>query len=425
VCRLLVATRRETKFDRVLAEADVLDLDGVEVDELRADLEHHLTGRLADAPRYRERSARLVRERLAQAVADRLARASRDWGAFLLAEIFLRYLAAVPVPPDTAGAERLGASVPTGLPEVFEPHLGALGPDRTLRWALAAIAFGKGEGMPAEVVATLVGVDVTDVLVQGGPYLRTSVDSDGTTLYRLFHHSLGEYLRSQHDAARLYERLVAGVHSWRAAPPYLLRHAIEHAADVDRVDDLLADPEFLVMADPDTLVRHLGLARSPAARELAAVYRTSAERHRAATPDERREVLAIDACRNGSTALVRTFAGAGLVPRWATGALVHPALRDVLSGHVGGVSSVDCLRIGDEPVAVTSDGRAIRLWDLRHGRSWQPARIILDQRYSEVAAFVADGRPVAAALDVERGIDLVDLITGEWIGAQIVAPDHL
>jgi WD40 repeat protein len=416
-CRLLVATRRAAKFDRVLAEADVLDLDGVEVDELRADLGRHLTGRLADAPRYRQRSARLVRERLAQAVADRLARASRDWGAFLLAEIFLRHLDAVPVPPDTAGAERLGASVPTGLPEVFELHLGALGPDRTLRWALAAIAFGKGEGMPAEVIATLLGADVTDVLMQGAPYLRTSVDSDRTTLYRLFHHSLGEYLRPQHDAVRLYERLVAGVRSWRAAPPYLLRHAIEHAADADRVDDLLADPEFLVTADPDTLVRHLGLARSPAAREVAVVYRTSAERHRTATPDERREVLAIDACRNDSTALARVFEGAGLVPRWATGALVHPALRNVLSGHVGRVSSVDCLRIGDEPIAVTSDGRTIRLWDLRHGRSWQPARITLDQRYSEVTAFVQDGRPVATALDVESGIRrLVDLITGEWIG---------
>jgi hypothetical protein len=50
VCRLLVAMRRAAKFDQLLAEADVLDLDGVEVDELRADLEHHLTGRLADAP---------------------------------------------------------------------------------------------------------------------------------------------------------------------------------------------------------------------------------------------------------------------------------------------------------------------------------------------------------------------------------------
>jgi WD40 repeat protein len=423
VCRLLVATRREAKFDRVLAEAEVFDLDVVEVDVLRADLEHHLTDRLADASRYRERSVRLVRERLAWAVADRLARASRDWGAFLLAEIFLRYLDAVPVPPDIAAAERLGASVPTGLPEVFELHLGALSPDRTLRWALAAIAFGKGEGVPAEVVATLVGAHVADVLVQGGPYLRTSVDCDGTTLYRLFHYSLSEYLRSQHDAGRLYERLAAGVHSWRAAAPYLLRHAIEHAADAGRVDDLLADPEFLVMADPDTLVGYLGLARSPTAREMAAVYRMSARRHRAATPDERREVLAIDACRNGSTALVRTFAGAGLVPRWATGALVHPALRDVLSDDGVSVLSVDCLRIGDEPVAATADSRTIRLWDLRRGRPWQPARIILDQRCDEAAAFVADGRPVAAALDIERGIWLVDLITGERIGVEIVSPD--
>ncbi|MGN9910014.1 hypothetical protein ACTMTJ_20925 [Phytohabitans sp. LJ34] len=424
-CRLLVAMRPEARFDGMLAEADVVDLDGVEADELRTDLEHHLTGRLADAPGYREGAARLVREALARAVADRLASASRSWGAFLLAEIFLRYLAAVPVPPDTAAAERLGASVPTGLPEVFELHLDALGRDRTLRWALAAIAFGKGDGMPAEVVAKLVGTDVTAALRQGEPYLRTSVDADGTTLHRLFHESLGEYLRSQHDAGRLYKRLVAGVRSWRAAPPYLSRHAIEHAADTDRVDDLLVDPDFLVAADPSTLVEHLGLARSAAAREAAMIYRTSASRHRSATPDERRQILAIDAWRGGSSALSRVFAGAGLVPRWATGALVHPALRDVLTGHVAGARSVDCLRIGDEPVAVTSDGRTVRLWDLRRGRPWQPARIVLDQRRAEVAAFVAAGRPVAAALDVEDGISLIDLITGEPIGEEIFAPEDL
>ncbi|MEH1098312.1 hypothetical protein [Micromonospora sp. CPCC 205561] len=423
-CRLLVATRPDARFARLIARTDVLDLDSVEADELSADLESHLLNRLADAPGYRPRSARLVRERLAQVVAGRLAGASRNWGAFLLAEVFLRYLEAVPVPADTARAVRLGSAMPTRLPEVFELHLDALGPDRTLRWALGAIAFGKGDGMPAELIATLVGVDVTEPLRQGGPYLRTSADSDGTTLYRLFHHSLGEYLRSRHDATRLYDRIVAGVRGWGTAPPYLLRHAIEHAADADRVDDLLVDPEFLLMADPDAVVRYLGDARSPAAREAAVVYRTSAKRHRGATPDERRDVLAIDACRVGSHALARAFAGTGLRTRWATGALVNPALRDDLPGHILPVSSVDCLRVGDEIIAVTWSGRTIRLWSLRHGRAWQPARISLDHRYHAVAAFVADGRPVAAALDVESGIQILDLITGEP-GGRTWAPSGL
>ncbi|MEW2378588.1 caspase family protein [Micromonospora sp. NPDC047812] len=423
-CRLLVATRPDAKFARLIAQTDVLDLDSVEADELSADLESHIMNRLADAPGYRARSARLVRERLARVVAGRLASASRNWGAFLLAEVFLRYLEAVPVPADTERASQLGLSMPTRLPEVFELHLGALGPDRTLRWALAAIAFGKGDGMPAELIAALVGVDVTDVLLQGGPYLRTSADSDGTTLYRLFHHSLGEYLRSQHDTTRLYERIVAGTHSWRTAPPYLLRHAIEHAADASRVDDLLVDPEFLLMAEPDAVIRHLGEARSPAAREAAVLYRTSAKRHREATPDERREIMAIDARRVGSHVLVRAFAGTGLLTRWATGALVNPALRDDLSGHILSVSSVDCLRIGDEIIAVTWGGRTVRLWNLRQGRPWQPARITLDHRYHAIAAFVAAGRPVVAALDVQAGIQIFDLITGEP-GSRIQEPRGL
>lgn len=424
VCRLMVATRRHEWFDERQLDADVLDLDAVDPAELQTDLEHHLMDRLAEARRYRDGSARRVRESLAQAMADRLAHASRDWGAFLLAEIFLRYLDAMPLPADTDDAGRRGAAMPTGLPEVLELHLGTLGPDQTMRWALGAIAFGKGDGMPAEVIATLVGADVTDVLAQGTSYLRTSVDTDGTTLYRLFHDSLDTYLRSRHDATRVYTRLVAGVLSWRAAPPYLLRHAIEHAADVDRVDDLLTDPEFLVMAEPRSLVRFLGAARSAAACDMAAVYRSSSERHHNATPDERREVLAIDACRNGSTALARTFTRPGLVPRWATGALVHPALRDVVHSHVAKLISVGCLRVGDDLVAATSDGRTVRLWDLRQGCPWQPARITLDRRYAEVSAFVADGRPLAAALEPGIGVRLFDLITGEPLDAGIESPEE-
>ena len=68
-------------------------------------------------------------------------------------------------------------------------------------------------------------------------------------------------------------------------------------------DELLADPVFLVTADPKHVTELLDLASEPAARLAGAVYRASARVHRDADAVVRRQILAVDAARFGDRAL--------------------------------------------------------------------------------------------------------------------------
>jgi hypothetical protein len=99
VCRLLVGMRPWEQFqklrNRASAEHGLINLDTVAAEELRADLEAHLTSSFGDLDTYAAREQRAARERLAAAVARRLtppASGPGEWGAFLVGSLFTRYV---------------------------------------------------------------------------------------------------------------------------------------------------------------------------------------------------------------------------------------------------------------------------------------------------------------------------------------------
>ncbi|GAA0996123.1 hypothetical protein GCM10009555_091490 [Acrocarpospora macrocephala] len=204
-CKLLVGTRRSTRFEPLLAAAQdmLIDLDEVDPGELRADLEQHLGQRLEEVPGYQSRTVRAAMARaVAAALTDDVSR-RRGWGAFLVARIYGRALESLPVPGDAAAAERLGGSVPRTLPGVLELDL-RLRPDGgRLRAVLATLAWAKGDGFPADVAAAVVpefapGLtesEVRPLLEAGRFYIWTGVDHDGCKLFRLFHQGLADYLQ--------------------------------------------------------------------------------------------------------------------------------------------------------------------------------------------------------------------------------------
>ncbi|MFJ6483495.1 ATP-binding protein [Streptomyces sp. NPDC091682] len=211
IVRLLVGTRRGTRFQPLLGQAarrgTLLDLDDVPVDELRADLAHHLVLRLAGLPDYCDASRRSVRTTLAQTIAATLTkdpRATQEWGPFLVARIYGRALETLEAPADVEAAEELGASVPLTLPGVLELDLSLHPEGPRLRAVLAAVAWAKGEGFPTDAVVCVapefdpeVGDHNVRMLLEAGRfYLRTGVESDGSTLYRLFHQGLADYLKA-------------------------------------------------------------------------------------------------------------------------------------------------------------------------------------------------------------------------------------
>jgi hypothetical protein len=322
--RVLVAARPWEQFTPLRRHADQLgqvsDLDDADPAQLRRDLRRYLISALGDLP---------AAEQLATGVAARLAEEharGRDdpavtrWGQFLVASRYAQYLRDHP-PVDDADVARLLDAVPLELPQVLELELAGHPNRQQLRTALTALAYAKGEGMPVEllrIIAPVLGPADPDVFTGDDirVYLRLGTDDNGVSLLRLYHQGLADYLRpnpprlSEDRAAgadlRVFTALMAtrrtasGATSWRYAPAYLRRHAIQHAADAGTVDDLLRDGAFLLHADPTTLLPELDHAVTDEGRLGAAIYR-SVHHLLPADVQARRRLLQLTALRYGGT----------------------------------------------------------------------------------------------------------------------------
>ena len=379
-CRVLVGTRRLPDLDPLheiaVGTGGLVDLDDEERDQVHDNIRRYVEAVLELTAPYDEISRVPARRAFAEAVADVLGAetspAEDHWGEFLVAAICTHRFASRTTPvADEAEARALGAETPRTLPAVMELDLESKPRSRAV---LTALGHALGDGMPVEVVrslAQLFGPPMTDAeirtaMAEAGFYLRQTAEADGTTLlYRLFHHGLTDHLR---NPAREPEVLTAlSPVDWSAAPAYVRRHLVQHAALVGRLPELLDQAEFLVHTDPVTTLPQLATLRD--APKAAHVYRASAHRHATAGEEARRQILAVDAARFGSPRLARRLVGGRRwAPAWATGATVSPALRMTLP--VGGICHlIDTVRLAGRPVlAVSGDGGPFDLWHLETGR---------------------------------------------------------
>ena len=458
--RVVVGTRTGAQWPmidplrRVLRAGELLDLDDVPAPVLAADLRRFVSNVLADDPRFTP-----VRRRLAGDIAETLSTGSDGTiarGAFLVAGLYLNHLqqSATPRGPgrhadqaEIIDVETLVASIPRTLPEVLELSLRSetSGVDRAV---LAALAWAKGEGMPLPLVTAVArglrwaesdGDAVTDdavlkVLTENrvGHFLRRTVDVDGSTLYRLFHQGLADYLRVQPRAsddsptgiallvwrALLdHRRDARGKPVWTGAEPYLARHALDHAVDAGQGVDLLADAGFLIISD---LPHALGtLARSDEgvrSCDGAEVVRLAAVTAPPAPGFGRTGLLCLTARRLGCVDLADSaaaFLPAGrLAPDWATGENSRGP-RHTLTGHTGGVTAVATTTIGETPVAVTgsSDGQVL-VWDLDTGERRHTLTGHTDW-VRAVATTTIGETPVAVTRSNDGQVLVWDLDTGE------------
>ena len=405
-CRILVGSRELGGAEpiRQLAEATsgLVDLDRTPEEELREDLRSYAEKLLGNRLPYSDKLHKDARHAFAGTLALRLTeqREPADplrWGEFLTACLYAHHFitAAEPV-TDPEAAKLAVAEAPLDLPSVLEMDLEARRATSWLRPVLAALGYARGDGMPLSVIQDLAPLftpdgarcaaeDVRDALDDARFYLRSAPDTDSSSLYRLFHAGLADYLRTHPVGQPEADARLAATSGpalldrlrpmdWPTATPYVRRHAAEHAAAVGLLDTLLADPEFLVYADPAHLMPKLQDATSDPALLAAAVYRASAHRHRAETPDVRRGILAVDAARHGALDLAQRLVhppgrpAAGWRPEWATGSQASAALHESLDGMAGGIGAVTCLTVNHRPLLLVggTDGR-IRSWDLLTG----------------------------------------------------------
>jgi WD40 repeat protein len=416
--RVLVGTRPYAEYAPLLEVARqdglLIDLDEIPRNVVEIDLNRYVYELLGATEQYRNLGA--VRGAFATKMAQALAvpptrPADQRWGEFLVAGVYTRYFLTAHKKPitDPVYAERLGAEVPGTLPEVLELDL-STAPDRPwLRPILAGLAHALGQGMPAAVLARAAaaltnqpatGPSATEfqaALEIGRFYLRQATDTDGSVLYRLFHQGLADYLRQhpltphertgREQAEHLLDWLLEPLgppaqRDWAAAEPYLLRHALQHAVNGRHVDDLLNDPGFLLIADPEVVDAARANHDSADVQRILAVLHATPTTS-AAPLDQRAAALALNATRAGLTTLAGRAANLPeppltWQPRWTAGTPdVEPAaekgtstaFREPMTGHEGAVLAVAYVVVNDIPVAVTGGAdRTVRLWNLEDGQ---------------------------------------------------------
>lgn len=214
-CRLVIGVRPYGEWLQplLLAASEpgqlLVDLDDTDREDLTDALAEYVEGLLQDTGTYPRRSP--VRRAVARAVARRIESAGRTapaggGGEFLTAQLAARSLGARP-PLDAEHVQEAVDGLPVTLPALLDAQLFAEDGSPWARPVLTAIAFGKGEGMPAEIIRNAAAAfhpggdrpsreDLLGVLASMSFFLRRDIDPEyGTTLYRLFHQELVDHLR--------------------------------------------------------------------------------------------------------------------------------------------------------------------------------------------------------------------------------------
>ncbi|MGR3866965.1 AAA family ATPase [Streptomyces graminifolii] len=464
--RLLVASRKDNRFDQLLRlapdAAACTDLSTIAPHEICRDVTAYVKRLLTAEGPYTRAALRPVRDTLAGTIAETLTthtptgREGHDtpaleWGEFLTAGLYTHHLLATPPATTPEDAARLGRAVPRNLLELLELDLQRHADRIHLRPVLTALAFAQGRGMPESVLVHATAAFTADgdprlslrdlyALLDGEArfYLRRDIDTDGTTLYRLFHEGLADWLRRptsppsaeaptwttnplSGQAERLFEGLLdcvprdpAGGMLWQHAADYLLRHTAQHAVDAGRLDELLDEAGYLQHADPHALADALSYARSYRARLNAAVYRASWSVHHALPPAARRQLLALDAARFRNTPLQDELPGdADWTVRWATCSQVSPPLGvRTLTGHTNWVSAVAVTVLEGRPHAITGDREGlVGVWDLTTGI--QVRKLVGHTGgVTAVAVTVLEDRPHAITGGYDGSVRVWDLTTG-------------
>ncbi|MFD1152548.1 AAA family ATPase, partial [Saccharothrix hoggarensis] len=270
--RLLVGVRRYDAFAPLFERAWLVDLDQVDRWVLEDNLFHYVSRLLRTTAEYREDGG--VVGAFAHAVASVLAAPDADgrrkWGPFLVAGLYTRHFItanAERVVTDPASAGDLGRRVPTDLRGVLELDLELESGQFWLRPVMTALAHARGAGMPVSVLTRIAHVfadadrptprpttaQIRAVLTAARFYLRQSMDTDRSNVYRLFHQGLADTLAtpSPEVASALLDALLSSLgapdgRDWDAAEPYLFRHAAAHAADAGRLTEVETDPGLLL-----------------------------------------------------------------------------------------------------------------------------------------------------------------------------------
>ncbi|NUK90502.1 hypothetical protein HRW16_01155 [Streptomyces lunaelactis] len=469
--RLIVGTRRPL-VDALGPAVVLLDLDEEQWAD-PDDVADYAESLLLDRADPNSRSPYRDHPGLAHTISRGIA--ARAGRCFLVARMTARYLVEgqVTIDPEQSGWQ---SKLPSDTGQAFAAYLHRFGEDeQRVRRALTPLAYAQGPGLSEPLWAPLAEAlsgkpcaheDIDWVRREhAGAYIYITATETGL-VFRLFHEALGEYLRGFHSDQAVAHARIADVlkslvpasatstteaielqavyaadrmpntvatRDWSRADSYTRCYLAAHANAAGQLDDLLSDTDYLVHADPQGLIPHLHHTGTEPAQLTAAVYRTSAHLHAAATPDLRRQILALDAARLDATSLqqqlTRRIPIGNWVPQWATGAGCSPALRDTLIGHSDSISGVLCTVLDGRPAIVTRTmwETTVRTWDLTTGTPLGEGLTGHDSLTKTMTCTELDGKPVAITTTTQyeykqerllsqETLQVWDLATGNPLG---------
>jgi WD40 repeat protein len=210
-------------------------------------------------------SDRPLAERVAGELADRSA------GVFLFADRVAMTLARESRALDVGSPEFQGV-LRSGINGAIERDLAHLSDDPgRLLDVLTPLAWAAGNGLPRTAVWSALANALTDrpgeittddigrVLTVAGSFVLAEVEQS-RVVYRLRHQAYGNFLRTRSpiDPLTVQRRIMQALRrpagQWAHADPYVLRHLAEHADAAGRLDELVADEDYLVHAESRILL---------------------------------------------------------------------------------------------------------------------------------------------------------------------------
>jgi WD40 repeat protein len=222
----------------------------------------------------------------------------------------------------------------------------------------------------------------------------------------------------QRIARALMPPAFEGQRQWLAADPYVARHLAAHAVDAAILDELLVDPGFLAVAEPDQLIPLLNTMAKGKAGAIARVYWRALPLLREARPPDRASILQLTAeLEEPEVARLLRTPLSSSVAIWADWS--PTALHRVLQGHQDEVRAVAIGSIDKRPVIASGsrDG-SVRLWDVGAAA---PRAIMRGHRgwVTAVAIGEVDGRPIVVSGGQDGAARVWDAHTGQCTRASV------
>jgi len=380
--KLLIGTRQS--YIPALGDAEVIDIDKPRYAK-NEDIASYVKLRLLRTDEPGQPTPYARKDGQAEKVAKTVSQ--RAYPNFLVARLLTEDLLARrdAVDPDSLTEMTL----PRKVPAAFDAYLARFGDKEIfVRDLLMPLAYAEGAGLPwddiwAPVASALSkrkydDPDIRWLLQNAGAFVLESAE-EGHTVYRLFHRTLADALRSgqklQSAQRRISKALIASVphlpgeggREWLVASRYVRSHLATHAAAAGQLDKLVADPLFLVAARPGPLLHAFSRVKTAEARQVRKIYKMAA--HQWVSDGSLAEwvsYLELTARQNGADKVAGALASLPIVRRWKTRWAYFDATipHRVLRGHEGPVRAVAVCK--DTVISAGDDG-AIRLWEIETG----------------------------------------------------------